>query len=115
MIADRARAMMAAGKVIPELEVRGAFSGEWRDLPLRRISFHFFTERREEALSYGAFCMKCGRAPVVRGVLDFYPWHLLGLTVFSIQRRKRAEQGSGFMISASGVIWFIWNRCRTRK
>lgn len=45
MIADRARAMMAAGKVIPELEV----------------------------------------------------------------------QGSGFMISASGVIWFIWNRCRTRK
>lgn len=45
MIADRARAMMTAGKVIPELEVRD----------------------------------------------------------------------SGFMISASGVIWFIWNRCRTRK
>lgn len=96
MIADRARAMMAAGKVIPELEVRGAFSGEWRDLPLRRISFHFFTERREEALSYGAFCMKCGRAPVVRGVLDFYPWHLLGLTAFFYTAEKEGGAGLWF-------------------
>lgn len=94
MIADRARAMMAAGKVIPELEVRGAFSGEWRDLPLRRISFHFFTERREEALSYGAFCMKCGRMPVVRGAIDFYPWHLLGLAAFFLCGGQAGRRGA---------------------
>lgn len=115
MIADRARAMMAAGKVIPELEARGAYSGEWKSLPERRITFHFYTERDDEFLDFGSFCMKCGGRPLVEGALDFYPWHLLGLTAFSIQRRKRAAQGSGFMISASGVIWFIWNRCRTRK
>ena len=52
MIADRARAMMAiTGGEIPELEVRGAFSGEWRNLPERRIYFHFYTGGDEEVLS----------------------------------------------------------------
>ena len=78
MIADRAKAMMAiTGGEIPELEVRGAFSGEWRNLPERRISFHFYTERDDEFLDFGSFCMKCGGRPLVEGALDFYPWHLL--------------------------------------
>ena len=41
MIADRAKAMMAAGGEFPELEVRGAYSGEWRNLPERRISLNY--------------------------------------------------------------------------
>ena len=82
MIADRAQAMMATVGEIPELEARGAFSGDWKDLPERRISFHFYTERYEEFLDYGSFCMKCGGRPLVEGALDFYPWHLLGVTAF---------------------------------
>lgn len=93
MIADRARAMMAAGGEIPELEVRGAFSGEWRNLPDRRISFHFYTEGDYEIFSWGAFCMKCGRMPVVRGAIDYYPWHLLGLAAFfyTVDKKGGAE------------------------
>lgn len=93
MIADRARAMIDAGGEIPELEVRGAFSGEWRNLPERRISFHFYTEGDYEIFSWGAFCMKCGRMPVVRGAIDYYPWHLLGLAVFfyTVDKKGGAE------------------------
>lgn len=95
MIADRARAMMAiTGGKIPELEVRGAFSGEWRNLPERRISFHFYTGGDEEILSYGAFCMKCGRMPVVRGAIDFYPWHLLGLAAFFLCGGQAGRRGA---------------------
>ena len=97
MIADRARAMMAiTGGEIPELEVRGAFSGEWRNLPERRISFHFYTGGDEEVLSYGAFCMKCGRMPVIRGAIDFYPWHLLGLAAFFYVADKQGGAGLWF-------------------
>lgn len=93
MIADRAKAMMAAGGEIPELEVRGAFSGEWRNLPERRISFHFYTERDDEFLDFGSFCMKCGGRPLVEGALDFYPWHLVGVAAFfyTVDKKGGAE------------------------
>lgn len=93
MIADRARAMMAAGGEFPELEVRGAFSGEWRNLPERRISFHFYTEGDDEFLDFGSFCMKCGGRPLVEGAIDFYPWHLLGLAAFfyTVDKKGGAE------------------------
>ena len=93
MIADRARAMMAAGGEFPELEARGAYSGEWRNLPERRISFHFYTEGDYEIFSWGAFCMKCGRMPVARGAIDYYPWHLLGLAAFfyTVDKKGGAE------------------------
>jgi|GEM_PF-1153627 len=93
MIADRAKAMMAAGGEIPELEVRGAYSGEWKSLPERRISFHFYTERDDEFLDFGSFCMKCGGRPLVEGALDFYPWHLVGVAAFfyTVDKKGGAE------------------------
>lgn len=114
MIADRAKAMMAAGGDFPELEARGAYSGEWQSLPERRITFHFYTERDDEFLDFGSFCMKCGGRPLVEGALDFYPWHLLGVAAFSIPWIKRAVRSSYFMIPAAGAMWSIWSRWRAR-
>ena len=93
MIADRAKAMMAAGGDFPELEARGAYSGEWKSLPERRITFHFYTERDDEFLDFGSFCMKCGGRPLVEGALDFYPWHLLGVAAFfyTVDKKGGAE------------------------
>lgn len=93
MIADRAKAMMAAGGDFPELEARGAYSGEWKSLPELRITFHFYTERDDEFLDFGSFCMKCGGRPLVEGALDFYPWHLLGVAAFfyTVDKKGGAE------------------------
>lgn len=40
--------------------------------------------------------MKCGRMPVIRGAIDFYPWHLLGLAAFFYVADKQGGAGLWF-------------------
>ena len=84
MIKDRIPVMMdTSGGGIPDLKLLGDFSGDWKDLPERRISFRFVTGTDStEYLSYGVFLMRCGKMHVVNEVMDFYPWHLLGVVAF---------------------------------
>lgn len=84
MIKDRLPVMMdtSAGG-IPDLKLVGDFSGAWKDLSERRISFRFVTGFDAVGdLSYGAFLMRCGKMHVVDFVIDFFPWHLLGIVAF---------------------------------